>query len=129
MEFNRGENRLHHVLPGAEDVPIYEDDLELLERLTKDREFQVEVLTEESPDQTFPIKIAHITQVTINGGEPAWTLEIWRADMPAQFYCFRVNDWEGHQHLITTGSGSLKDYWATLELVGGAMFYCTSEES
>ncbi len=130
MRATAGGNRLKDVLPGAQDVRIYVDDLELLEELIKDPDYQVEVLTEDSPDGTFDIKVAKITRFYIEGDEreQGWVLEIWRCDLPAQFFSFRILDSEGNQHLITTGSGSLKSYWPTLELVGEAMWYQHSEE-
>lgn len=49
------------------------------------------------------------------------SVEISVRCMPAQFWEFNVNTVDGRHYKITTGSGTLSDYWDTISKVAEGM--------
>ena len=50
------------------------------------------------------------------------SIKIWCEGLPSQFWEFEVVDIEGFHHKISTGSGTLTDYWPSVLLVADACF-------
>ena len=52
------------------------------------------------------------------GGEAEVLVKLW----PAMFFGFHITSSEGEKFVVNTGSGSLTDFWPSVELVMDSMF-------
>jgi hypothetical protein len=55
-------------------------------------------------------------------------VKIFVTCLPAQFWEFEVETDEGYQCVITTGSGSLTDYWGSVYKVANGCFVVTDRQ-